>query len=197
MRARNNLAALLLAAVLAGCTIFTPTADRSRFFMLTPIATVAGAPFAGSVGLGGVTLPPHLDRPEIVTRVSPNEIRRATFDYWAETFADQFKATLAQDLQALLGGGPVAIYPWYAAAAPDVVVEVDVQSFERATDGQAHLVAHWRIRRGSARKSVATGDFDRARPLGGSTPEDTAAALSALLGDLGGELASAIRSRAS
>jgi uncharacterized lipoprotein YmbA len=129
----------------------------------------------------------------MVTRVSANEVRRATFDYWAGSLSDQFKATVAQNLQALLGGGPIHTYPWYSATAPDLVVEIDVRSFEPATDGQARLAARWRIRKGAAQAVLGGGDFDRSRALSGRTPDQAAAALSDLLGELSTEVAEKLK----
>lgn len=190
---------IALAAFLAGCTVFTPTPDRSRFFVLTPIAPAAETaktPFRPTVGIGPFTFPPYLDRPEMITRVSANEVRRATFDYWAGSLAQQFQATLAQDLQADLGGAPIRTYSWYAANAPDLAVEADVRSFEAGADGRARLAARWRIRKGPDARIAGGGDFDRTRALRGGAPEQAAAALSDLLGELAGEIATALKTAA-
>lgn len=188
-----------VAALLGGCTVLAPTPDRSRFFVLTPVTPVAEAaktPFGPSIGIGPFTFPTYLDRPELVTRVSANEVRRAAFDYWAGSLAQQFQATLAQDLQSQLGGAPIRNYPWYATSTPDLAVEADVRSFETTADGQARFAARWRVRKGADGTILAGGDFDRARTLRGAAPEQAAAALSELLGELAAELATALRTAA-
>lgn len=195
LRRRHSVWLVLATMGFAACTVFPSRPDPSRFFVLTPMAASSDAAAAldASVGVGPLTFPTYLDRPELVTRVSANEIRRATFEFWAGSLAEQFKTTLAQNLQTLVGGGPIRTFPWYAAAAPELAVEVDVRSFEPATDGQAHVAARWRIRKGADQKILAGADFDRARALAGTAPEQAAAALSEILGELSSEVAARLR----
>ena len=180
--------------LLSGCSILSPRPDPSRFFTLTPIAEPGPNPgaLAGHVlGVGPITFPPYLDRPELVTRVGPNEVRSAASDYWAGSLAKQFETTLSHDLQALLGPSSVQSYPWYAGGQPDLVVEADVAQFERAIDGQAHLRALWRLRKASG-EVLRAGESNLARsaaPDAGST----VATLSELLGQFSRELTDAIR----
>jgi uncharacterized lipoprotein YmbA len=193
---RRSSARLVLALLLvSGCSILSPRPDPSRFFTLTPIAEPGPNPgaLAGHVlGIGPITFPPYLDRPELVTRVGPNEVRSAAFDYWAGSLAKQFEATLSHDLQALLGPSSVQTYPWYAGAQPDVVVEVDVLQFERAVDGQVHLRARWRLRKGKSGEVLRAGESNLAHP---AAPDavSTVAALSELVGRFSRELADALR----
>jgi len=124
---------------LAACSLLTPRPDPSRFFTLTPIAESGdtSAPLRGRVlGLGPITLPQYLDRPELVARVGPNEVRKAVSDYWAGSLQKQFAGTLSQNLQSLVAPSSIVPYPWYAGSPPDVAVEVDVLELERGPDGQ-------------------------------------------------------------
>jgi uncharacterized lipoprotein YmbA len=188
--------ALFLAATIASCTVLTPRPDPSRFFVLTPMPE-ADSPTAGrhvgSLGVGPISLPRYLDRPEIVTRVAPSEVKPAIFDYWAGSLSNQFQTLLAQNLQTLVHPERIQIYPWYAGAAPDLVVEAEVQRFEPSTDGRAELVARWRIRKGSALATLCNGESRLSRPLGSTDAEGIAVALSGLLEDFSRELAEAIQ----
>jgi uncharacterized lipoprotein YmbA len=182
----------------AGCSVLSPRPDPSRFFTLTPIGEPGTSPgaLAGHVlGIGPITLPPYLDRPELVTRVGPNEVRSAAFDYWAGSLAKQFETTLSHNLQALLGPSSLQASPWYAGAQPDLVVEVDVLQFERAVDGQAHLRARWRIRKGASGQLLRAEESNLAHPAEGDAGS-TVAALSELLGQFSRELADAVRALA-
>jgi len=186
---------LLGLGIFAACGILAPRPDTSRFFTLTPIAVggdAFSAPLSGRVlGIGPITLPQYLDRPEIVARIGPNEVHQATSDYWAGSLEKQFVGTLSQNLQILLGPSSIVEHPWYAGNPPDVAVEVDVLELERnATDGQAHLVARWRIRKGT---TLARGSESKlTRPTTEDAPS-TAAALSDLVGQFSRELADALK----
>ena len=187
--------ALLVSATIASCTVLTPRPDPSRFFVLAPLPDT-GSPSAGShvssLGVGPILLPRYLDRPEIVTRVGPNEVRPAVFDYWAGSLSHQFESVLTQNLQTLVRPDRVQPFPWYAGAAPDLVVEVDVQRFESSSDGRAELAARWRVRKGSALGTLRAGESSLTRPLNSQGPEAAALALSGLLDDFSHELAEAI-----
>jgi len=187
--------ALFLAATIASCTVLTPRADPSRFFVLTPIPD-ADSPTTGqrvgSLGVGPISLPRYLDRPEIVTRVAPSEVKPAVFDYWAGSLSHQFENVLAQNLQTLVHPDRIQIYPWYSGAAPDLVVEAEVQRFEPSADGRAELAARWRIRKGSMLATLRNGESRLSRPLGSADAEGVAVALSGLLEDFSRELAEAV-----
>ena len=193
---RRCAARLVLGLLLvSGCSVLSPRPDPSRFFTLTPIGEAGPNPgaLAGHVlGIGPITFPPYLDRPELVTRVGPNEVRSAASDYWAGSLAKQFETTLSHDLQALLGPSSVQSYPWYAGGQPDLVVEVDVAQFERAIDGQAHLRGLWRLRNGKSGTVLRAGESNLAH-LAAQDAGSTVAALSELLGQFGRELADAAR----
>jgi uncharacterized protein len=84
-----RLALVLLGASLigmAGCASTQP----SRFYVLTDLASVESPPqvtTAGqgpAVGVGPVTLPKYLDRPQIATRAGRHELAYDEFERWAE-----------------------------------------------------------------------------------------------------------------
>jgi len=187
--------ALLVAALIASCSVLAPRPDPSRFFVLAPLPEApspATGPRVSSLGVGPIVLPRYLDRPEIVTRVGTNEVKPAVFDYWAGSLSNQFQSVLAQNLQTLVHPDRVQTYPWYSGAAPELVVEVDVQRFEPSSDGRAELVARWRVRKGSALGNLRAGESTLTRPLSGSDADAVAQALSGLLDDFSRELAEAI-----
>jgi uncharacterized lipoprotein YmbA len=128
----------------------------------------------------------------MVTRVGPNEVKPAVFDYWGGSLSRQFETVLAQNLQTLVQADRIQMYPWYAGAAPDLVVEVDVQRFEPSSDGRVELVARWRVRKGSGLGTLRAGESTLTRSVSGGDPEAAAVALSELLGDFSRELAQAI-----
>lgn len=192
--ARRAIGAAALCAACAACTLISPRVDESRFFVLTPLAEAPASPVVAvpSLGVGPVRFPRYLDRLEIVTRVGPNEVRPAVFDYWAASLPQQFETVLAQDLRKLLGADRIETYPWVPGKSPALAVEVDVQRFEPTVAGRVELDARWRIRDGSSRETVRSGESTLTRPLGAPGAGAAAEALSAVLADFGRELAGAI-----
>ena len=79
------------AALLSGILALTGCAgsESVRYYVLsaTPAGPVGAAVRDIPVGVGPVELPEYLDRPQIVTRTSQNELNVADFDRWAESLA--------------------------------------------------------------------------------------------------------------
>jgi len=83
---------IVLSLILAGCAKTPP----SRFYTLSPLSgseAKAGAEKEDhdlTIGVGPITLPDHLDRPQIVTRESSNVIELAEFDRWAGSLKENY-----------------------------------------------------------------------------------------------------------
>src|SRR3989442_4038951 len=97
----------ILVVLCSACALFRPGPDRSRHFVLTPIAHVerdGREPRRElAVRLGPITFPPYLHRPEVVSRVRTNELRPSPFDFWAGSLNEQFQSALSQNLTLMIG----------------------------------------------------------------------------------------------
>ena len=134
---------VLLALLLGGCADTPPT----RFYVLSAMSDQADpAPGKGvAIGIGPVTLPQYLNRPQIVTRIGGNRLDFAEFDQWGGDLNDNVTRVLAANLSSLLKTDRVSHYPWKDEAPIDVQVTIDVASFERDLDGSSVLTAYWTI----------------------------------------------------
>jgi uncharacterized lipoprotein YmbA len=144
MRANRRLllAALALAPVLFACSTTSPT----RFYVLSTIAdkpTDAAVDIA--VGVGPINLPQYLDRPQIVTRLSSNQLAVGDFDQWGGQLEDGFARTLAGNLSILLQTDRVQIFPWKDDDSLDYAIVVDVINFEQDVDGSSLLDVYWSL----------------------------------------------------
>src|SRR5215475_5950329 len=87
---------------LSGCTSSPPT----RFYVVPSLAGAETAPPAAprdlTLGVGPVTLPPYLDRLQIVTRASRARLVLGEFDQWAASLQDSVPRVLAEDLSLLI-----------------------------------------------------------------------------------------------
>lgn len=177
-------------ALLAGCA----TAN-SRFYTLTSTAAADGDPATPcAVMVGPVSVPASVDRPELVVEVAPNRIELDEFNRWAAPLTEAIARTVAGDLAVLLASPDVAVAP-LANFQPDFRVTINVQRFD-TIPGQSVLIdAVWAVHRitdngtrsgrTTARESVANDSFDA-----------LAAAHSRALGQISGDIATAIRAAA-
>jgi uncharacterized protein len=132
---------LLLTAACLG-----PRADVSSFFQLSPVAEPSGAAaLPVLLGIGPVSVPGYLDRPQIVTRMSANELALAESDRWAEPLVDDIARTLRFNLAAHLPSSTYVQYPWYESESPEFAIAVEVLRFEADSAGVVLLRATWTV----------------------------------------------------
>jgi uncharacterized lipoprotein YmbA len=92
-----------------------------------------------------VTLPPYLDRPQIVTRASRAKLALGEFDQWAAPLQDTFARVLAENLSLLLGTDRVLLHPWPRTTDVDYQVTVDVIRFDGGVDNDVVLAVRWSL----------------------------------------------------
>lgn len=182
----------LLLTALAGCAPGQPT----RYYTLSTASEPAAAPRSGqglAIGLGPLTLPQYLDRPDIVTRAGANQMRLGDFSQWAEPLEPLLTRIMAEDLYALTGAKDVIPIPQRGDLPLDRVVEVDVARFDADEGGEVKLDARWRVYRGDGETLVASGRSQVAEQ-GAAVPDYDAivAAMSRAVGRLSAEIAAGI-----
>ncbi len=167
-RAHGLLSCAAVALLLTSC-LGPGTTRSTRLFVLNATATRPVSRDAATdlrLGVGRILLPELLNRPQIVTRRSPNKVRMADFSQWAEPLEKSIPRVLSENLARLTGTDRVSVYPWPTQIEVDLMVEIAVIRFEGDTDGEVSLFARWRLVR---------ADGSEAFPLQGSSYADSAA----------------------
>jgi uncharacterized lipoprotein YmbA len=141
--------------VLGGCA---GTSPPSNFYVLSSLPESAAGTQSDTdeskiaIGIGPIKLPEYLDRSQIITRISPNELRVAAFDRWAENLKSSFPRILMENLATLLNTDQVVLYPWRNSATVKYQVIVDVVQFDAENGGDAVLIARWTLLEGIGEK---------------------------------------------
>jgi hypothetical protein len=183
---------------LAGCTSSAPT----RFYVLSPLASsklesqIPKDEGCITIGIGPVELPAYLDRPQIVTRVSENELNLAEFNKWAEPLKDNFTRVLIENLSTLLCADAISIFPWKGPTPIDYQVEITVIRMDGNVGGNASLVTHWAIFREKDRKMLLIRQSSFSRILNSQGYQALVSAQSGAIADLSREIAEAIKTYA-
>ncbi|MFN7951204.1 MAG: PqiC family protein [bacterium] len=188
-------AAASLTAAGCGLSAFAAKPDPTRFFVLAaaPATAPAGAlDPSRTLGLGPIDIPSYLQRPELVVRESATEIRPSSFDRWSESLDKGIARVLAQDLSTRLGLDRVTPYPWYATQEPTYQVRIDLRSFEATAKGEIQLSARWDVKRLGGDGPRIQRDSVLAPRAAGTDTREIVAALSAALGQLADEIATAV-----
>lgn len=149
---RCNLLVLLAASAwLCGCF---SRSQPTKFYLLQTIPTLrAGKGVEAKedlkIGVGPITLPEYLDRPQIVTRINDNEFQIDEFNQWAETLGFSIERVLAKNLSILLFTNDLFIYPWLGSTQIDYQVKVDVVHFNGIPGNKVVLETQYTILDGS------------------------------------------------
>ncbi len=190
---------LMLLLMVVGClNLGQGTSQPSRFFVLNslygldpetkPITTFG----AGGIGLGPIALPDYLDRPQIVTRVSENEFRLASFSRWAEPLKANFERIFAENLAVLLSTDRIYFFPFPAGVTIDYQIEVQVARFDGMPGDHCELRVYWEILSPVSNETITRGQARLIKP----SPEPELSALiniqSELMVEFSREIATAL-----
>ena len=195
-RRTSSVLLMMTALLLAGCV--GGRSPSARFFQLQPaesLTPTAKTPLnAGyAVILRPVSLDPYLNRPQMVNRISPYEIKYREFERWAEPLDGNITRVLAENLRRLLQTDRVAIFPHAASDLTNITVNVDISRFEGTPGDQAILHAAWVVRIEPNGKAASQYHDFRAL-VAHPRIEETAAAQADLLTDLSHAIAADILS---
>ncbi len=196
---------LVTFATLVGCLgcVHLKRTPEARFFVLSSVsqsspAASSGVAPSGVVGLIPVRLPGHLERPQLVSRVSSGELEVHEFFRWAEPLALGIQRVVAENLSSLLHEHRVVRQPWPATTELTCRVGVEISGFDAHEDGHVALVGRYVVlpARGEIPLEARAFRFERRAAVEGrstQTPEVTVGTQSELLGELSSQLAEAVR----
>ncbi|MHC4852686.1 MAG: PqiC family protein [Planctomycetota bacterium] len=194
MRVRSLLLYAALPLVVAACR-----SEPANFYLLTPVhhpsngsdTQTAAGPW---VGIGPITLPQYLDRPQIVIRAAAGAVTLGEFDQWAESLQDGLSRVIGENLAVLLPTDRVTIFPWRRATAIDYQIVVQVIEFDAESDGAAVLAARWAVMGPGGNVELLRRQTRLVEPANSRSYADIVAAMSRAVGSLSGEIVDAIKS---
>ena len=171
------------------------TSPPVDFYTLSPLPRTEGgaAPGAGSaVAVGAVMLPSALDRPQIVTRTSDNQVGFSEYHRWAGTLKDDVTRVLIENLSILVKGSGRTVLSADAAVNPAYRLAVTVNQFDGRLGDKVWLKAVWAIRDLKANQMIAVRNAVIDQPVAASDYAALVAAQSRALEALSREIAAEI-----
>ena len=138
---------LLLVFFLAACSSTPPVAYYTLNTLPEMQQEIPAAVMDDTlaIGVGPVEFPKFLDRPQIVTRKSQNQIEVSEFHRWAGSFPGDFSRVLAKNISILLPSDRVAVYPWGEQFSPTYRVKLDVEQFDGQLGERVVLDVTWMV----------------------------------------------------
>ena len=193
-RAHGLLACAAIAFLLTGC-LGPGTTKSTQLFVLNATAAPSGSSTDATdlrLGVGRISLPELLNRPQIVTRTSTNQVNAADFSQWAEPLKKSIPRVLSENLARLTGTDQVSVYPWPTPMEIDLRAEIAVIQFEGDSDGEVSLIARWRLVRPNGSEAHPLQGSSYAESAADRSTEALVAAMSRALASLSRDIASAI-----
>ncbi len=191
---RGWLRSLIWMLAVTGCAGSPP----STFFALSPLPATAGqrAMTGGTlaIGLGPVTFPAFLDRPQIVSRDADNRLAVDEYNRWGGTIQDDFLRVWSENLSYLVGTSRILLYPSEVRYPLDFRITADILTFEGTPGGEAVLKVRWAVLDPLLERALAVHENTYRRPL--RPPADQPAliaAMSAVLGAFSTDVAAVLR----
>ncbi|MFQ5684361.1 MAG: membrane integrity-associated transporter subunit PqiC [Candidatus Binatia bacterium] len=180
---------------LGGCATTQPTSYYVLASLPAARVETGFTPSAHSIaiGVGPIELPQYLDRPQIVTRASRNELGIAEFDRWAEPLKNSFANVLAENLSVLIPTDHIAVFPWNRSTPIDYQVRVEVTRFEGTSGGEVSLIARWSISGKNKRKVLMIRKSSVKESTEAMNYKSTVSAMNRALGNLSRQIAAAIK----
>jgi uncharacterized lipoprotein YmbA len=138
---------LLLVFFLAACSTTPPVAYYTLNTLPEMQQEIPAAVMDDTlaIGIGPVEFPKFLDRPQIVTRKSQNQIEVSEFHRWAISFPGDFSRVLAKNISILLPSDRVAVYPWGEQFSSTYQIKLDVQQFDGQLGERVVLDVTWMV----------------------------------------------------
>jgi len=193
-RLERGAAAVLWLGTLGACSVLpSPAPPRYEYLVLTTSALAAPVAGGVTVAIDDVRLPAYLERAELVTRLSDNQIQFSPRARWAEPLSNAVPRVLADDLATALAGSGVRVVARGGDA--DLALDIAVDQLEGPVAGPVRVRARWSLRRAGQRALAGSGQLTADEPVRGPSAE-TAAALSRLLVRLSTALAADVRGHA-
>ncbi len=189
----------IVLAALAGVLLLTGCARTASvsYYQLSALEAVRNVPAtteAGKmvIGIGPVRLPEYLDRPQIVTRLTPNRLQLADSHRWAEPLSENIPRVMGENLSALLGTDRIVLHLWPTSRATDYQLLVEVLYFENESDGAARLVVRWSVKGKDGGIVLPERRSSHQAPAASRDQEGQVTALNVALGSLCREIAQAL-----
>jgi uncharacterized lipoprotein YmbA len=185
----------ILLIIYVGCA----SSPSSRFYLLSSLSGSSAEDKPSSedrcvsIGIGPIEIPDYLNQPQIVTRFTPNEIKLAEFERWAEPLKDNLTRVLAQNLSSLLCVKEITFFPWRRGIPLDYRVVMRVIRFDGTLGGDVFLEAWWTVFSGDGKTVLLSKKSSFSEPTAGGDYKALVAAQSRTLEALSRDIAQTIR----
>ncbi|MCK5725401.1 MAG: membrane integrity-associated transporter subunit PqiC [Thiotrichaceae bacterium] len=142
----------MVSLLLVACSSLGGKKTSTRFYSISPIVKTIGNNPRLSLGIGPIRIPVLLRRPQIISRISNNELKVSEQHHWAGSLREDISQALIDNIASLSGTSNVEKFPWKRSFKPNYQVRVQIEKLDGQVGGNITLKARWWLRKGNAGK---------------------------------------------
>ena len=140
------LALLPLPLLLAACTLFKPIEDNPvRHLLEATVSNRTPTAAAPAVAIARPSLPPYLERNELVTRTGDGRLEIHENDLWSEPLDSAISRVVADNLRRLTGSTNIQPAANFITRDYTSLVEIRIERFDPQPDGSLLLECTWKL----------------------------------------------------
>jgi uncharacterized lipoprotein YmbA len=187
-RNRRLSSALVLVMLSASCS-----SVPAHYYSLVPQAPgTANSTSDPIIVAVSTTIPPIVDRMQMVSHVSPAQVRVNEAARWAVSLREQLPQVLISDLQARYPAWTFVSARQAVAVHPSIRLAIDIETFDAEESERTQVRARWTLS-GSPEKRVLISEADAGHPLQHPGAEGMVLAWSADLNDLSATIGQSVQ----
>lgn len=133
-------------AAVTGCSVLQPVADDPvRHLLEATVSPGKGVRSRPAAAVGRPSLPPYLERVELVTRTGDGRLEIHEKELWAEPLDGGIARVVADNLRRLKGSANIQPSANFVAREYSSLVEIRIERFDPLPDGTLVLEATWKV----------------------------------------------------
>jgi len=156
--------AVILLFTIAACA--SGGASPTNYYLLNPVKTTESNQQSGMViEILDLHLPQYLERFQIATRSSDNQLDFSDTQQWAENLRKNLMRVSSQNLSEQLGIVDIGTPIRRTSSPANYRVQVYIETFELQPDGRVRLNARWQLTQADNDNTLTTKRFSSAGNL--------------------------------
>lgn len=138
--------ALALPLILSACSILKPVEDDPvRHLLDSPISARIPTSATPAVAIARPSLPPYLERSELVTRTGDGQLEIHEKDLWSEPLDAGISRVMADNLRRITGSTNIQASDSFITRDYSSLLEIRIERFDPEPDGSLLLQCTWKL----------------------------------------------------
>ena len=178
----QRVASLVLFGLLSACSA---TNDTTRFYTLKPAIIKTSIDndekHIHSLSIESLKIPRLINRPQIISRIGKNEIKRAEYHQWGGSIEEEIEHLILDTLNNNLTGSNLYLLPSESRVQPEYNLHLAINRLDGELGTEAHIEMTWLLETDQSGENARQGTINDTILLTNQTYGNYVAALQELI----------------